>query len=93
VLTQLKGGRLDQRAPSMCPVFLAPSQGRSVCANQIFASLAPSTTRCEVLTYRFTHPTWSANQRPRVAECSKCQYLRLSLLRTKSKKKKNTSLR
>jgi hypothetical protein len=74
VLTQLEGGRLDQRAPSTCPVFLAPSQGRSVCANQIFASLAPSTTRCEVLTYRFTHSTQCANQSPRVADGSKCQY-------------------
>jgi hypothetical protein len=63
VLTQLAGRgmggragrrRLDQRAPSTClhphPI---PSQGRSVCANQIFASLGSSTTRCEVLTCRF----------------------------------------
>jgi len=70
VLTQLEGGRLDQRAPSTCTVFLAPSQGRSVCANQIFASLAPSTTRCEVLTYRLTHPTQCSNQSPRVADSS-----------------------
>jgi hypothetical protein len=65
------GGRA---ARSKGTIFLAPSQGRSVCANQIFASLAPSTTRCEVLTYRFTHPTHTAKQGPRVAGSSKCQY-------------------
>jgi hypothetical protein len=70
-LTQLEGGRA---ARSKGTIFLAPSQGRSVCANQIFASLAPSTTRCEVLTYRFTHPTHCAKQGPRLAGSSKCQY-------------------